>query len=467
MTPLDAQCLVPVAAFLTALALLLMRTPSLYLGLTMTCLFMVSSASLAGYVHGVAFGVPMPWFTPAHAQVVQYSGWGCLAMAGGIAVAWLRPLAGGGPAAQRLRAQGELLAQTPWINPRFAWFAFLAGSAATLVEGLTHNIATVGTAVHALASMATIGVLTMLASSVRERRLTQLTGMVIIYLPILLMRAFATGHSPLKVSLLLPAVCIVCGMRRVRLRSIVVAGLCGAVLLAIMTGWMQTRYLIRDGLLDGKSYSEKVAVFVPKWLDTAWDSAFDVTEANRTIRARVDMTDILAMQVRFQPHSRPYAKGQTVLDAGVALVPRILWRGKPVIAGGTAFVSRYTGMVRDPKDTTSIGLPYQFELYANGGPVCVVAGLFIIGFVCGWLERGLFVPATSLGSLLARLSILMTLCDGGQRADVVLPSLIAGGVCYFALGRMTERFAPDYGRRLLGLRPPARGWVRSAALAPK
>jgi hypothetical protein len=119
-------------------------------------------------------------------------------------------------------------------------------------------------------------------------------------------------------------------------------------------------------------------------------------------------------------------------------------------------------MVRHAGDTTSIGLPYQFELYANAGPVCVVIGLFIVGYLCGTLERGLFVAGSSLASLLARISMTMTLCDGGERADVVLPSLIAGALTYFTVGKLVEWVFPEFCSTLLGRPKP-----RSTKLSPK
>ncbi|MFO0789234.1 MAG: hypothetical protein U0805_07245 [Pirellulales bacterium] len=435
-----------IIAFIAATVLLAMRGPSLYFGLTVLCVFMVSSASLAGYIFDFVFGQPMIWLTPAHISVIQYSIMGCLAMLGGIAAAWLP------------RREGELrstsgrvdLAKTPWLNARFGWFVFGVGTVALCAELVTHNIATLGTAVHALAGFSTFGLLTLFALSLQERRFVIIGAALMFYVPAVLVQSFASGHTPARVELIVPAACLAVGFRRVTPKSAILLGVLGFILLAAMAGWLQTRKMIRSGLLANLTFTEQVERFIPAWFDAALDSATDATTASNAIRERVDMTNILSMQVRHQPRVQPYAMGQTVLDSGYTLIPRAFWPGKPVVAGGSAFVTRYTGMRRDPRDKTSIGLPYQFELYANGGPICVVVGLLIVGYVCGRLERGLFLPTSSLPSLLGRVSITMTLCEGGQRTDVVLPSLIAGGLTYYALGKFIESASPELAAKLLG-----------------
>lgn len=434
-------------AFFAAIFAIAWQAPSLYFGLTMNCLFMVSSASLTAYAHGLLFGIPPTWLTADHQAVLEYSIAGCLAMTAGIAIAWLRRGRHGAP---RLADRRFSLAQVPWINVKFGWFVFLTGIAGMFLEMVLLRVPTLGTAIHSLASFATLGLLVLLAEGLSRRRFGHFLAAGAVYAVPALMYAFASGHTPVKVSLLFPAMCILAGHRRISAKSVAVIVVCGFVFLSMMSGWMKTRMLIRSGQLDSLDFLDQLERFLPAWFVASTDSALDVESANETIRLRIDMTDILAMQVRHQPRTEPFAYGGTVLDAGVALVPRIFWRDKPVIAGGSAFVSRFTGMRRDPNDTTSIGLPYQFELYANGGPICVVVGLFVVGLVCATMERGLFVPTASLGSLLARASITMTLCDGGQRTDVVLPWLIAGGVTFFALGKFVDLAAPQLAGELLG-----------------
>lgn len=449
MDPITWEIAAGIIAFVVAAVFLAVRGPSLYFGLSILCVFMVASASLTGYIFDSIFGQPMIWVTPAHISVIRYSIIGCVAMIGGITAAWLPKRSG-----ERRLVNGHIdLGQTPWVNTSFGSFVFAIGTLAMLVEAATQRIATIGTAVHTLSAFSTFGLLTLLAVSLRDHRFSALLIATAVYIPAALMQTFASGHTPAKVTLLIPAVCLAAGFRRINLKSVLLVALCGLVFAAALSGWLKTRKMIRSGSLANLSFSEQVVRFIPAWFDASIDSALDVQTISKAIRDRVDMTNLLSGQVRHQPRYQPYAMGQTVLDSGYTLVPRAFWPGKPIVAGGSAFVTKYTGMRRDPRDTTSIGLPYQFELYANGGPICVVVGLLIIGYACGRLERGLFQPTTSLASLLARISITMTLCEGGQRTDVVLPSLIAGGLTYYALGKVIDSSAPNFAAKLLGKSP--------------
>jgi hypothetical protein len=330
-------------------------------------------------------------------------------------------------------------------------------------ERWLRNVATVSTAVHTIGDMSVFGLLVLLACGLKTRSYKHVVLALAIYTPSALMATFATGHTPAKVSLLLPALCLVSGVRKISVKSVLIAVVGGFFFLAVMTGWMQTRGMIRRGDLAQLGFLDQVQRFIPAWYDATIKNAFDSQAANNTIRERVDMTHILAMQVRHQPNIEPFAHGSTVTDAFITLIPRAIWPSKPVAAGGARFVMRFTGMRRDPRDTTSIGLPYQFELYANAGPICVVIGLFVVGYVCGAFERSLFTSMSGLGSLLGRISMTMTLCEGGQRTDVVLPSLIAGGLTFYAIGKTIEWTSPALTERLLG-RPPRRS---PRALSPQ
>jgi len=446
MNQINWETLAGIAIFLATLIALAYRAPSLYFGLSILCLFMVSSASLAAYVHGVIFGAPLDWVTPSHLKVMQYSIVGCIAMVIGILIAWYPRK---GERSRKKEAVPAIL-RTSWINPPFGWFALAIGVIATVAERWLHNIATVGTAVHSISVMSTFGLLVLLAFGLKTRSYKHVGLAMVIYTPAVLMSSFASGHTPAKVSLLVPALCLIAGVRRINMKSVVLVLVGGFLFLAVMTGWMKTRGMIRRGELSGMGFIEQVQRFIPEWYNATVNTAFDTRAANDTIRVRVDMTNIMAMQVRHQPAIEPYAHGTTVLDSFYTLIPRALWPSKPIAAGGSRFVMRFSGMHRDPRDTTSIGLPYQFELYANGGPMCVIVGLFIIGYVCGALERGLFSPTTSLGSLLGRISMTMTLCEGGQRTDVVLPALIAGGLTFYAVGKFIEWTSPSMAAQLLG-----------------
>lgn len=71
------------------------------------------------------------------------------------------------------------------------------------------------------------------------------------------------------------------------------------------------------------------------------------------------------------------ARGETLVMAVAAMVPRIIWRDKPVVAGSMDIVGDYTGLVF--AEGTSVGIGQVMEFYINFGNVGVLVGFVIFG----------------------------------------------------------------------------------------
>ena len=104
-----------------------------------------------------------------------------------------------------------------------------------------------------------------------------------------------------------------------------------------------------------------------------------------------------------------YARGDTLWDALLALIPRAIWPDKPITAGSGNLVSRYHR--HRFAAGTSVGVGQVMEFYANFGTLGVVIGFMIMGvFVTaldwqaanGWRARDLhgfvlwFLPGIAL-----------------------------------------------------------------------
>jgi hypothetical protein len=82
--------------------------------------------------------------------------------------------------------------------------------------------------------------------------------------------------------------------------------------------------------------------------------------------------------------SRSFAKGETITAAFVALIPRILWPGKPIVAGSGDLVARYTGL--QFSEGTSVGIGQVMELYINFGTAGIIVGFTLIGIIVRLLD---------------------------------------------------------------------------------
>jgi hypothetical protein len=200
--------------------------------------------------------------------------------------------------------------------------------------------------------------------------------------------------------------------------------LLGAGILITST-WLQTRGLIRSGQLEQYSFLQAIHIYLSEFSKSLSFSQLRPENVQNVIRERIDMTDLLAQQAVYQPNYEPYARGATLQRVLVAIVPRAIWPGKPEIAGGSEFVAQFTGITRPEDDTTSIGLPYQFELYANGGPWLVVIGLFFIGYVSGTLESRPLPPNPGSGTDITQADTLRTLANGAAQNRSPFIGLVA------------------------------------------
>jgi hypothetical protein len=432
---LFSGCLLVFAAFV--LLLLYFRTG--LFGLTLLCVFHVTAATLSAFFFGYIFNERPDTFTPEHRDVWTYSIVGLLAMAGGVYAGW-RPL----KTLQRSSPRGVVIVGAPaHINERLGWLSFCVGIGAQVLLRLVSDVPTVSTAVNCISALARIGILILLASALVTGRWQRFTIAILVYSMLAVTGSLESGHSFIRIDTVLPIIVIYVASSGFA-PALIIQGLLGfALLVPLVSAWMQSRDVIRSGSLENLDLFEKVPVFFDEFIQhVALPSAESVMEL---LLVRVDMTSGLAAQVAWQPLYEPYAYGETVYSAFYTLIPRFVWENKPIVAGGSEFFARYTGLVQPVDDVTSIGIAYPFELYANGGPILVVVGLAAIGFLCARLELKLLSAPKNLGRFWALAVVTMVLSDGGQRTDVVLPALVAAGLAAYALGRFIEVLLPGWG----------------------
>jgi hypothetical protein len=85
---------------------------------------------------------------------------------------------------------------------------------------------------------------------------------------------------------------------------------------------------------------------------------------------------------------RTYARGETIVNAFLALIPRILWPGKPYRAGGSDFVTFYTGIRYG--EGTSVGPGVIMELFVNFGTAGVCVGMLLMGLMLSAADRAAY-----------------------------------------------------------------------------
>jgi hypothetical protein len=98
---------------------------------------------------------------------------------------------------------------------------------------------------------------------------------------------------------------------------------------------------------------------------------------------------------------RDFTNGQTILDAlKTSIIPRVFWSDKPMTGGSPQLAKAFADM--PVAEGTSVSIGPISELYINGGVIYIIIGMFIFGYVGGYvLNRGYHDFIQPLGSIMA------------------------------------------------------------------
>ena len=104
------------------------------------------------------------------------------------------------------------------------------------------------------------------------------------------------------------------------------------------------------------------------------------------IDTRLNLNYLVGAAVDYmQSENQEFAKGETIKNAILAAVPRIIWPDKPMRLGGSAMVTRYTGIVFAEGTTVAPGLVMEF--YINFGTISVIIGFMALGIVITFIDK--------------------------------------------------------------------------------
>jgi len=450
------QCLVAAAG----LVFLLVRKQTAYIGISLLFIFSVASASLSAFVFGRLFGLREQWITTYHEQVFAYSGWMLLGMVAAMWLAWL-------PRKRRAAPvnPGKIREESfPWLTPNFIYFTIgLCGVATLLLPLVLHQVATVGTAVNLLASWLKLGAILAIVLFRKHGSLKQLLIAFLLFVPAALINALRSGFTPFSLDVLIPIILVMAFFDRVTAWSFLKCFVLVFPCMYLMFAWMASRNVIRSGDLDQLPISERASRFADVFVYELQHIEVTPYDIQNLLFERIDMSDLLAQEVGFEDSPSgedQFRYGGTYADGAYALIPRALWTDKPMVAGYADFVSAYTGSYRS--DTTAVGVPEQFELYANGGPPFVIVGMFILTYLCARLERFIAVSRRPLHILMPSIMFLMPFANGIEQLMLVLATAVAGAASSFLVARAVELFYPKFlpefqARREPHRRPPR--WI--------
>jgi hypothetical protein len=208
------------------------------------------------------------------------------------------------------------------------------------------------------------------------------------------------------------------------LRSPVKVILTGALVvylgLSVFVSYMRDRTEIRATVWGEQSFSDRIdrvsqTVETFEWFDPAdWEHL-------QRIDGRLNQNFLVGAAVYQLSQTQDYARGDTLWDALLALIPRAIWPDKPITAGSGNLVSHYTGI--DFAAGTSVGVGQVMEFYLNFGTPGVVIGFIIMGVIItalDWQAAERLARSDLRGFVLWFLPGIALLQVGGQLVEITV-----------------------------------------------
>jgi hypothetical protein len=176
---------------------------------------------------------------------------------------------------------------------------------------------------------------------------------------------------------LIAVLMFVVSFSRPRWKGLGVALLIGYVGLSLYVTYMRDRAEIRASVWGGQSLGQRATRLYRTFSAIEWfglhnqDHLLRIDERlNQNYLAGVAINNLLSGY-------REYARGETLTQAALAVVPRVIWPEKSIVAGSPGLVTTYTGITFE--ENTSVGVGQVMEFYINFGTAGVLIGFFVLG----------------------------------------------------------------------------------------
>jgi hypothetical protein len=167
-------------------------------------------------------------------------------------------------------------------------------------------------------------------------------------------------------------------------KTIVISLLASYVGMSLYVTYMRDRDDIRMVVWGGESASARIGRLKDTFLELELFDIYNVEHLQR-VDLRLNQNYLVGMAVRsLETGQAEFARGETILDALLAPIPRAIWPDKPLAAGSGDLVNRYTGI--EFAEGTSVGIGQVMELYVNFATPGVFLGFMFIGGLLAMID---------------------------------------------------------------------------------
>jgi hypothetical protein len=154
--------------------------------------------------------------------------------------------------------------------------------------------------------------------------------------------------------------------------------------LSLYVTYMRDRTAIREVVWSGQPLGARLERIQLTLSTFEW---FDAHNQDHLVRIddRLNQNLLVGAAVQYIDAGLvPFAYGQTLYQGVIAVIPRVIWPTKPVVAGSGGLVSQYTGI--QFAEGTAVGIGHVMESYISFGVTGVLVGFVILGTIIGLID---------------------------------------------------------------------------------
>jgi hypothetical protein len=153
--------------------------------------------------------------------------------------------------------------------------------------------------------------------------------------------------------------------------------------LSFYVPYMQGRTEIRAAVWGGSDFLTRADAFLTAMAKARPFNIFDDSHLE-PVDGRINQCGLVGAGVAHLGYTHDFVRGETIFQAMLGFIPRIIWPDKPIFAGSGNWASRFTGI--EFAEGTSVGMGTVLELYGNFGTAGVIIGFFLIGILVQKLD---------------------------------------------------------------------------------
>jgi len=162
-------------------------------------------------------------------------------------------------------------------------------------------------------------------------------------------------------------------------QTVIIACLVFVLGLSIFVTYIRDRNEIRATVWGGQSLESRYERLINTFSNFEIIDIYN-QEHLEAIDTRLNQNGLVGKSVEYiQSANVKFAYGETIWQAILAPIPRLIWSNKPVFGGSGNLVTRFTG--QRFAGGTSVGVGQVLELYINFGSVGVFVGFMILGTI--------------------------------------------------------------------------------------